>query len=416
MKKYFAWFFICTFVMLCCAGCINKSWPIPNSEEKSTLKQEAKAVSLCRTATSDGIYLLANIFPDSVNILYIDFATRQQIFLCNRVECKHNQESCTSYLPIGEEQSVPLLSISQNGILLTRTAAGKDTLPSISIMDFDGANKHELLTLNSNEMISGKLFEDENFCYFERYTIDKEKLAQTQSLVRANWKTGEMETLYTYAENEASHLMLDAYNNSIVLDTLFTDGEKEGRGFSFLDIDKIGTTTPAISAPFYFYTFENESAFFENGFIYSLHYADKTIHCINSETNEKSILDCGSIDFANASETYLFSGFDKWLRLKVLSDNEQGGTNTRQYLINIETNEIIESTLQDGYLKKPLSIEADYGDFLCVISDFSSMEYISSFNGESQVQTAWQEVYSLIKKEDYLNNIPNYQTIANIET
>ena len=56
------------------------------------------------TAADHGYYRFASNSSDasasgSGNVFYTDFATRTEITLCNRPDCTHSDESCTSWFP-----------------------------------------------------------------------------------------------------------------------------------------------------------------------------------------------------------------------------------------------------------------------------------------------------------------------------
>ena len=47
--------------------------------------------------TADGYYSTACINGAEYNIIYTDYATNETIALCNRAECKHNDNNCMPF-------------------------------------------------------------------------------------------------------------------------------------------------------------------------------------------------------------------------------------------------------------------------------------------------------------------------------
>ena len=54
-----------------------------------------------RAKTNDGLYFveLRNDDSNGSNLLYLDYATRQAIVVCEKPDCLHNDETCTAFFP-----------------------------------------------------------------------------------------------------------------------------------------------------------------------------------------------------------------------------------------------------------------------------------------------------------------------------
>ena len=135
----------------------------------------------------------------STNLLYLDYATMQQIPLCSQPNCSHDTDACTSYLPysaggilcsvVGEQ----LVLVFPGNLCLGDT--GTDTvLPHIETMGLDGSDRKTTVTLGANQEISRPLVTDGQFLYTRLNTTTQDGNTTAQ-LVRMDPAGGEPEAL-----------------------------------------------------------------------------------------------------------------------------------------------------------------------------------------------------------------------------
>lgn len=96
---------ICVLVLLMLCGCQSKEEEQPQSKapsSASTLSDDIVYKNLFNgDGNEKGFYHLSSREVDNVaytNIYYYDYETSEEIFLCNRPECTHTDESCPSYV------------------------------------------------------------------------------------------------------------------------------------------------------------------------------------------------------------------------------------------------------------------------------------------------------------------------------
>lgn len=149
----------------------------------------------------EGFYFVS---PDcredgSTNLLYLDYATGQQLPLCSQPNCSHDTDACTSYLPysaggilcsvVGEQ----LVLVFPGNLLQSGT--GTDTvLPHIETMGLDGSDRKTTVSLGANQEISRPLVTDGKFLYTRLNTTTPDGNAAAQ-LVRMDPAGGEPEAL-----------------------------------------------------------------------------------------------------------------------------------------------------------------------------------------------------------------------------
>lgn len=87
---FIAMFMLCS----CSSGKVSEDGDI----QLEMLTRSSSGNPRYNSFTDDGYYeVMDRVSVGGRNIMYTDFATGKQIYLCNRPECYHNDESCPSY-------------------------------------------------------------------------------------------------------------------------------------------------------------------------------------------------------------------------------------------------------------------------------------------------------------------------------
>ena len=112
----------------------------------------------------NGYYMI----KDLEHIMYFDYATQKEVYLCNKPNCKHEDESCSSYLNIAEvneifyyDQHLYLVNAQEASNVVSINDAGTTSMASdngnpstVYRMDLDGTNREKLFTVPSGTQIS----------------------------------------------------------------------------------------------------------------------------------------------------------------------------------------------------------------------------------------------------------------------
>lgn len=164
-------------------------------------------------------YYYINEGDNGRNIKYFDYSAKKEIYLCNKPNCKHNTEECSSYLDISETNDLfvynnYLYLISGTGSSVTISATiGEDgtsttqtggQTPIIYRMNLDGTNKTKLFECPSGvELTSSFIFEGNNLYTFflKSKTIENAKSSYTsmetnRDLVKINLETKKYEEIF----------------------------------------------------------------------------------------------------------------------------------------------------------------------------------------------------------------------------
>ncbi len=153
------------------------------------------------------------------NIKYFDYSAKKEIYLCNKPNCKHDTEDCSSYLDMAEASDLfvynnHLYLISGTGSSITISAnIGEDgtntmqtggSTPIIYRMNLDGTNKTKLFECPSGvELASSFIFEGNNLYTFflKSKSIETAKSSYTsmetnRDLVKINLETKKYEEIF----------------------------------------------------------------------------------------------------------------------------------------------------------------------------------------------------------------------------
>lgn len=172
-----------------------------------------------KTSNFDKGYYYINEGDNGRNIKYFDYSAKKEIYLCNKPNCKHDTEECSSYLDISETNDLFVYNnyvylISGTGSSVTISAnIGEDgtslaqtggSTPIIYRMNLDGTNKTKLFECPSGvELTSSFIFEGNNLYTFflKSKTIENAKSSYTsmetnRDLVKINLETKKYEEIF----------------------------------------------------------------------------------------------------------------------------------------------------------------------------------------------------------------------------
>lgn len=163
----------------------------------------------------DGVFILQNIFPASENILYLDFETKQEVFLCTSPNCKHNTTDCPSYLPLEDQEYGYNIFFFNDEIYLVQCAINASRPPHISKMGIDGSNPKDICFLDAGENFTGKVFGygDDDILIETTHTFEG---GQTEKrLERINCNSGERNVV-AYYPSDSYYGLMAAVNNKLI--------------------------------------------------------------------------------------------------------------------------------------------------------------------------------------------------------
>lgn len=229
LKKTFA---IC-FILCTLAGCAPnfiEAHPSAGSSESSEGASPTLSPYLVTSrygvnnsyyaASQEGAYFLVDNSDRSANIAYIDFATRQQIFLSNQPDSLHNDETDTSWV-----EDVPGSStLFVAGDFLYLFASGLPSQPPkeedfgyILQMDLNGNNRQKIFEISGDMWISSSIAFDGVSLYFLA-TVYRENGSEIQ-LISLDTQSKRSSVMASFAP-DAQYFLVGTYHDGLILKTI----------------------------------------------------------------------------------------------------------------------------------------------------------------------------------------------------
>lgn len=204
MKKRIMTSLILVFPLLL-FGCRS---PTPQPVDETASQNSAMFTALQRSSgwnyggyAKDGLYYVSSTIREdgSTNLMYLDYATMQTVYLCSQPNCSHDTETCTSYLPYSAGGI--LCSVAGDQLVLifpgnvhSSAPASSTVLPHIEVMGLDGADRKTTVTFEASQQINRPLVTDGTNIYCELDTATEDG-NMTAELIRVNLGTGTSETV-----------------------------------------------------------------------------------------------------------------------------------------------------------------------------------------------------------------------------
>lgn len=171
-------------------------------------------------ASQEGAYFLVDNSDRSANIAYIDFATRQQIFLSNQPDSLHNDETDTSWV-----EDVPGSStLFVAGDFLYLFASGLPSQPPkeedfgyILQMDLNGNNRQKIFEISGDMWISSSIAFDGVSLYFLA-TVYRENGSEIQ-LISLDTQSKRSSVMASFAP-DAQYFLVGTYHDGLILKTI----------------------------------------------------------------------------------------------------------------------------------------------------------------------------------------------------
>lgn len=170
--------------------------------------------------SEEGAYFLVDNSDRSANIAYIDFSTRQQIFLSSQPDSLHNDETDTSWV-----EDVPGSStLFVAGDSLYLLASGLPSQPPnegdfgyILQMDMNGGNRQKIFEISGDMWISSSIAFDGVSLYFLA-TVYSEGGSEIQ-LIALDTQSRRSSVMASFAP-DAQYFLVGTYHDGLILKTI----------------------------------------------------------------------------------------------------------------------------------------------------------------------------------------------------
>ncbi len=360
-----------------------------------------------RAKTNDGLYFveLRNDDSNGSNLLYLDYATRQAIVVCEKPDCLHNDETCTAFFPYryGAANSC----VVGNYLYIIFSGSEKENiLPALYRIDLNGQNRTQLATLPSEFDYNNPVATDGEKLYTVCNRIEAEENGRIRTftnLISLSLQDGALQTLREWdcdaylwgAEGSTLSVMLpvDAKEASVSfnIELISLNGE-------LLATQSFQNITPR------YYVTENT--------IYWYSLEDGSIYARRLDSSEEQQIATGLL-FPDADDVALRNVYYPYIFLEHFTLDTGGKYHYEVY--NVENGELHEVDLflfETPTDNKLIPVYDKIGDFL-LVANHEIFTETTGFTSDGQAVTgeSMELAQAFISIEDFLNSRPSYEEV-----
>lgn len=434
-------------------GGIQKTQEGSSYENNGAIRVISSGNSYC--ATENGYYYVTGDDGDSAvlkdgtpchHIMYMDYATKQEVYLCSNAGCNHDTEDCTAV--IAEEADNLFFPFLFDGMLYILSApydSGgsyssvwvnpeyEDALLSVDDeegqgilyrMKPDGTQREKFYTFEEELKIGSMIFADDAGLYLQTSKVEMEQTGENNTyyatadrkIMRLDIGTKELKEIYSFDDQGAKWGTWDLYGTNgsqlILIRTVYPSDfteedmfpeekeemdvwlekyEKSTDEYAFLDLSAKEITTK--------YQLSNQEGYYhtiKDGCLYLTFEEDNRLVKVDLESGEETTL----------LEDDRLKGSVIW---NVYTDYLTVARDEGLYLIDYKSGEMSQKPLVDS-LNWILNIRAENSDSFLVIYDYDAVPDEWNDGGYDISQYK----YALIKKKDLFEGKNNYEAIAMI--
>lgn len=366
------------------------------------------------TQTNRGYYeLLLSADAESNNILYTDFDSKQRIYLCSNPGCTHNNDSCTSWINataggsfLFTGPSVKQLYYVQRGTE-DSSALNAETTGKFFSMGLDGSQRHVLFDIAASGRICDAIAADSNYFYIDINTVDPGIFEAKKQVWQIDAKTGHKEVLV--ADLPADTRLFGAFDTEL----LFQQQGETGITFRAFDL-RTGSFRDLCA--WEYDDFEGISIVYgQQLFVLAKQTENEGILTVYDLQSQETITIENVPIYGGDLTSFVGLYDDTHLVLDTTDNTDPSHIRFLRYMVDLSTGDVRELTLtytSNGYAH-PLSILAETNDALLVTYDTHAGHVQTVMDGQTlQLEVPEAPRRALISKEDFWNNIPNYQMIT----
>lgn len=370
-----------------------------------------------------GFYETARSEDGSYHILFTDYETKEQVFLCADSNCSHDTASCTALLSDGSTDGFEVYPAATDDNLFLLYNAW-DGLSRVEMADTDGGNRHTLCELESGENFRPGVAYKDGYLVFMTRKFDRsgENPFPVETLHAVDTHTGERTVLYenaihnaAYEENSTSSFFLGVTDTGFLMKTIATGQTSDIQQHTVFEIPFTGEPQRDIAS---YQTGEMQGAAHGDKWFYLKNCENGAIEfgSIQTTTLEDSTIlpDIKStVTLDEANNVFIRTFVDEWAIVTAeeqmyMAENGNMEIVFRGYAINTQTGEIKSIGLSNHYnaTQLPVQIYAENGDALLVEAE------VKEENNPNGVMNLLRKRFAMIAKSDYINSVANYSYIT----
>lgn len=436
MKKIRMMIYVC--FMLC--ACTNNPDEITTKKVPDPIETKDEALTYTNTffgfGTKEGFYHITQKDDGKgtacQNIRYFDYASKKEIYLCDKPECDHMNETCTSYLVMNSEYS--LFSYDDNLYLIEngngsnafqigdRTTQGEEEPARIYKMDKDGKNRTILCELKDGFQFEQRMVVLGNNSLYIQVILEENiavndnthmAITSDKKMMNVDLSTGEQHEVLNMKNKffigaDGHKLLIEQLHYQEDLDALLARNDYDGYDKAILEADisysLFDTKTSAIE--------ENVLGDIYNPYIYhaQLYYINNQNELCNmdSSTREFKVLET----FESGYQYELSGIMDGHIQIDVWSTDKSEAQFLKTLVYTIDKKTLTTQQLTFQEPKEPFTILG-----------YNDTSYFMKYKQDGHMETTWAGTqqftqdalyYGLINKEDYWNDKANFTDIVSV--
>lgn len=368
------------------------------------------------TTSPTGFYESYTFTNGKANILYTDYESKTRVFLCNRPDCTHDNESCTSFL--GENIVGANLFMSSDDTQLyvvTNSNPDKEIPSRIWRMDADGDNRQLLYSLGADELLFDAVVGNSRSLYFMTQSLSS-GLQPIKTLFHLDIQTGEATEL---KQIDGINWLSGTDGQNLYI--LYSSGMYGDTKYEYRFCVYAPSTGEESTVFQYAFDMDSENNSIVNMMVYDdsllliKYNGDETGSLVKYDikTQEETLL-CENIPVFDTIRTYVYSPVDGYLFIDSARVLEPGKVEMVSNAVNLSTGMLRPITMYYGeeYFRTCVKTIGVYGDSYFVQSGVemraTSLIGNDGVPYETQIEVP---VYGMISKEDFWSNTPNYLPI-----
>ncbi len=389
--------------------------------------------------TDHGYYY---INEDGTNLMYIDYESKQEVYLCSSPGCKHDTEECTSY--IGGEGSTmektlfyykdslylfshPYDNDGTTSTTINYTDNGEGIVVDNSLasapavlyrMQPDGTQREKVYTFEEGKTLENTVLCDDNGLYFIEKELKSEKKdsnttavsSENRQLVRVDTDSWKEEKV---CEIEQDRGIVGCYENKLLLsyvqyDHELTDEEME-------DDDKMREALLGSESVYTLFDIKSSKGkevyrqkndelgnlYIKDQFLYTAREGEDMIWRIDLKTGKKE-------EFSQTPNNNLNGIYDEVLVCWPWEGDDNGIiSNPTNYFVHLDDGTVEKSTLKNHYKNYGLELRAETPTQFLVVYDYDARTD-PMFPNQDEV---FAHKFALIDKADLYSGTEKYEKI-----
>lgn len=385
--------------------------------------------------TKEGLYHLTEsneIGKDlyGMYLMYVDYATKQEVYLCSDSGCRHDSESCSAVFSMEEFGSDSMVFVHGDHLYLLSREYDKDGTTAMNMilsadgaevetestptvlyqMGLDGSGRKAVFTFPENMTTEKRVFEDGENLWFVTKKLSAERegnatytTAEDKALSQLNLSEKKLvKTVPLEFGDDWKYDIVGASGTKLVLYcTEFAGGLKDKEALkldddawreAYKNSQTVYVTVDIESGKKEeLYRVSNDSltsvnGVVKNGSFYVSDYENNCIWSIHLSSGKKEKL-------ASLSQNYIFGAFEDSI---CCWSNDGLDKDSTMYFVDMETGEVKHSTLTNRSLGWALDLLADAGDYVLAVYDYDATP---TGDGDGSYEVSKYK-YGLISKED----------------